>query len=270
MKNSDLPKLPKQFQIHDEKEMFSLFYVLSKYLKEYENMTALRKKDNQLLINGLEDVNKPATYVISSVLGGTIVFGIPFLIIFYIVTNVVHLGDGRSLYYVYDTFIENIPVVNRFLTWLSDFHGESIILLLLHLLFVLVLWYTLVPCITVLMPAMAVISLFQLKKIKKSIPKLRDEVRELDKYISELEKEMDFAITFVPPDYRTSEALEFFCNDFANGKVTNLKEAMKEYDLYCHRKSVEETQKKAASEQTRLLQEQNEILKNLKIRVKRW
>ena len=81
---------------------------------------------------------------------------------------------------------------------------------------------------------------------------------------------MDFAITFVPPDYRTSEALEFFCNDFANGKVTNLKEAMKEYDLYCHRKSVEETQKKAASEQTRLLQEQNEILKNLKIRVKRW
>ncbi len=270
MKNSDLPKLPKQFQIHDEKEMFSLFYVLSKYLKEHENMTALRKKDNQLLINGLEDVNKPATYVISSVLGGTIVFGIPFLIIFYIVTNVVHLGDGRSLYYVYDTFIANIPVVNRFLTWLSDFHGESIILLLLLQLFVLALWYILVPCITVLMPAMAVISLFQLKKIKKSIPKLRDEVRELDKYISELEKEMDFAITFVPPDYRTSEALEFFCNDFANGKVTNLKEAMKEYDLYCHRKSVEETQKKAASEQTRLLQEQNEILKNLKIRVKRW
>lgn len=52
----------------------------------------------------------------------------------------------------------------------------------------------------------------------------------MDKYISELEKEMDFSITFVLPDYRTSEALEFFCNDFANGKVTNLKEAMKEYE----------------------------------------
>lgn len=73
-------------------------------------------------------------------------------------------------------------------------------------------------------------------------------------------------MSFVPPDYRYSEAIEYFFRSFFNQKAETLKEAVILYDNYVHQKKMESAQEFLVQQQILALKEieyQNIQLNNI-------
>lgn len=84
------------------------------------------------------------------------------------------------------------------------------------------------------------------------INKEKQEIADLQQQIQSTVNNIKHAISFVPPAYRTSDALSFFVRAYHNSRVDNLKEAVNAYEMHME------------AEHTRsLLKEQIKVLQDI-------
>lgn len=262
MAKKELPEMPTNLKIENDKDLFSLFYILSKYLKEYEELTA-QKRDKETGLEGREDnVNHPILFTLTNTILYTLLRAIPFLIIFFIVTNVIRTDDGRAFWYACEKWMSSTPIIRAIFAILPD--TNSVIINTVILLFKLILIFFIEPCITILMPLSFVASVITTIRTKTNLPTMKKEFVDIEKEVEEMEFIIDGPLTFVPPDYRTSDALEYFCRCYVNGKVSNLKEAIDRYDVYRHRQEMERVHNEISSQQIEILKNVEEIKKRKK------
>ena len=78
--------------------------------------------------------------------------------------------------------------------------------------------------------------------------------KEMDLNIEQLVNLLAVPLQAVPLDYQYSEALEYFCNSYMNGRVHTLQEAITTYDTYLHRRKMEHAQEVIHDDQTMILE----------------
>lgn len=92
-------------------------------------------------------------------------------------------------------------------------------------------------------------------EIKKREQFYRDEVENM---VSDLGDRM----RFIPHGYCTSNALNYFYQEYHRGKVRNLREAMCSYDEYSHRLNMEQGQMRLYQQQQKMIRQNNQIMYN--------
>lgn len=82
------------------------------------------------------------------------------------------------------------------------------------------------------LPLIAVLTIIKNYKDKAIIKRCTAENQVAHEKLSAIFDSIEQYIAFVPPSYRTSSALTYFVDSYANTRVNNLKEAVNAYDLY--------------------------------------
>ena len=144
------------------------------------------------------------------------------------------------------------PVTDTIVYWISDmFEGFlGIITELVGLLLSLLVFIIIAFIVSELIHNMLNKALSPQKQ--PEINKEKQEVAALQQQIQSTVNNIKHAIAFVPPAYRTSDALSFFVRAYHNSRVDNLKEAVNAYEMHME------------AEQTRaLLKEQINILQDI-------
>lgn len=190
----------------------------------------------------------------------TLLLAVPFLVVFYIVTSVIHTADGATLFDLYDSW-RVASTVNGWFVGLTEplnsgFFG-TLITFLLRIAFVLVV----TPCVTLLLPLLFVVFLFAtIVSVIRAVRTLREQPQR----IAQAEADMDANALdlrglddLIPEEYHSSMAVEYLCKSYYSGKASTLKEAMVLYDTYLHRLKMEEGQQQ-------LMEQQNEILQAIR------
>ena len=205
----------------------------------------------------------------------TFSFAIPFLIVFYIVVNVVKLGGDKSLYSVFEAWLNYSPSVSMVTGWLLP-STDNFLWGLIFIPVGLVFLYAVVPCIYFFFPVVFVLCtismIFTMKTAKTDLKESAEIIEEMNLSIELLVNELEIPLQAVPSDYQYSEALEYFCNSYMNGRVQTLQEAITAYDTYLHRRKMEHAQEVIHNDQTMILEEihdQQRKLDNLHDAVKR-
>lgn len=197
----------------------------------------------------------------------TIKLAIPFAIVFLIVTNLVHTKDGTSWYKLYEDMTNNMVIF----AWIGKLSSAilakisklgfllNFILGLLMLIIFIILSLCVIPSFMFLFPVLAVIfviiSLFTHKSNQKTIEKNSVTLKDIQEEIDFIVDDLTLPLQFVPPDYCYSEALEYFCRSYANGKASTIKEAMILYDNYLHQQAMEQGQQEISHKQSKILDE---------------
>ena len=94
--------------------------------------------------------------------------------------------------------------------------------------FILAGAYSCLPTVAILVPIFVVYN----KKLHKSVPEYERALREVEENEKALVGSIYKYIMYVPPKYRTSEALSYFVESYENSRVSNLQQAVIEYDKY--------------------------------------
>lgn len=98
----------------------------------------------------------------------------------------------------------------------------------------------LAPVVLFLLPLMSIVSIFTtifaVFHAKVIIRARQQQIETLDSQLDASLNELSVPISFVSPDYRFSEAIEFFYHSFANGKASTLQEAILQYDDFSHKR----------------------------------
>jgi hypothetical protein len=112
----------------------------------------------------------------------------------------------------------------------------------------------------------AVIYMVKRKANNIAIHKLQSQISDATSYRKEIILKIKDYICYVPPAYRTSDALSYFVNSYENTRVGSLKEAVNAYDVYLNNNEMKMLVHQACSElrtiQTLQLQT-NEQLQNI-------
>lgn len=80
--------------------------------------------------------------------------------------------------------------------------------------------------------------LVKVKKKKDLLRNMENEYNQLQENIGQAIHVLEPYLQYVPPAYRNSYALQHFVEAYMNLKVNNVAEAVKEYDVYLHRRNV--------------------------------
>lgn len=201
----------------------------------------------------------------------TFTLAVPFIVIFALFIVFKKTPEGIRYITVYEGwFVEKFELLDKFALYLQAHIGMtlgSIIGVILTFAF----FFAITPVALLLFPAMLVIAIVItfINCIKASM-----EVRNLPKEIAKVDADIDdeinriaLVLELVPPDYRCSSAIEFFCKAFDNKKADSLKEAMTQYDDYAHKLQLEYTQQELLeknNEMIRMLATQNDRIDALK------
>lgn len=241
--------------IETVQDIFGLYARLSGPLKEMERVCDRQETLKNELNEAKETVSIAFVKPFISAFVWTFCLAIPFIILFLIITNVAHVSDGRALFDVYDQWLSETALGAKFLGILSTdgFWGLVCIVILF------VVWCGLFPCIIFLLPTMFVLSvittvfsaIFAKRVIKKNsamIPLLQQEIEDRIQAMAE-------ALSYVPPDYRYSMAIDHFCQSYANQKADSLKEAVNLFDVYLHQQKMEQKQQEILDVERRKLSE---------------
>ena len=89
------------------------------------------------------------------------------------------------------------------------------------------------------------------------------QIKKLDAEISDDINVISEAIDLVPPDYRSSAALEYMSNAIESKKAESLKEAMLQYDEYVFREEMKDSQQQIISKLNNIIDNQMEQSKQL-------
>lgn len=191
-------------------DVFQLYGRLVNPMKELENACERQQKQEEAIAEAKETIGgcfiTPFIYAI----GWTVAFAIPFLIVFWVAGNLVKLEDGVKFASAYINWYEDLPISNMMVGW-----GTSIDSLLLKFIFLILLGFVeflLMPNVIVLLPIMFVVgvlvTIIGVKRAKCVIKSGKEELVELNQQIPIMIEQLSGPLSFVPPDYRYSEAIE--------------------------------------------------------------
>ena len=233
-------------------ELFSLYRSLVAPFQEFEKRVHNKKTIERGASNARGTIDYGYRGIIGEAFSHTIKGAIPFLIIFYIILNVVHT-NGIKIYYYFDLLVlylfDCIPS--------PEASGEkTLIFMLIWLILILVelfILYVLFPCFAFLFPLMIVGSVISrthvIAKAKKTLKDCEELLPKADAAVRESYKNIAPYFEKIPKDYRNSDALAFLSSSFFNYKARNLQEAINLYDQYLHQQRMEQGQREMAMAQ---------------------
>lgn len=227
-------------------ELFHIYYGLIQPLKDFESLCD-RQDQLKNRMQAAEDTVKSAFLTpVFMALKLTLALAIPFVIIFLIAANVCHTAEGVKLIDVYDKWIQQTPFGVWFLGKVDGSIESGIFAGLLGIIVMFIVLCALTPTVVFLLPAMFVLSVLitigSVISAKSTIKNGNAELPQLNAQIEHAMGELAEPISFVPPDYRFSMAVEHFCQSYSNGKATTLKEAVILFDNYVHQLKMEQGQ----------------------------
>lgn len=252
-----------QYFISSEKDRFELFYSMIPYLKELESYILARDEVQKRREQNRSKLSMPILTILSSAVLYTVLLAIPFLIIFYIVVNVIKLDNGMSLFSAYEEWLETKVIVSVVLKWLlALFEVDNFLCQFISVVLNMAFVFLVVPCLYFLFPIALVLSflgtIFSRMNAKAQLKEDGKFCEEIDQKIEELVRHIGIPLQNVPSDYQYSEALEYFCNCYINGRANTLQEAIAAYDTYLHRRKMEHAQEVIHNDQTKILNELHE------------
>jgi len=263
LQKRDLSSYEGQYLVENEREQFELFYSLIPCLKELEACVDAREDAVTRKAQAKGKLEMPLLTTIVSAVLITLAHAIPFLIVLYIVTNIVKLDNGESLFSLYETWMESEPIFNGLMSKLLDsIDPDKTLLNLIAGLIGIVVIIVIPPCVYVLFPVVFVFciisGILNRKAARKDVKECAEICEEMDLNIEQLIQILSIPMQMVPSDYQYSDALEYFCNSYINGRVHTLQEAIAAYDTYLHRKKMEHAQEVIHEDQAKIMKEMKE------------
>lgn len=257
-------------------ELFGAYAQILPPLRELENACKRQVALNEQLSSARNQAEMPALTAIATAISMTFLLAIPFSIIFDVVTWLIHSTDGRALFYAYDEWVSTLPIISNISNGIGNLgEGKGVLISLLILILFFIWGFVITPTIVILFPSMVVsgiiTTIVTVKKAKATIVETEKMLPEVAKEIDDSYNQIKVPLTLlVPPDYRYSAAIEFFCSSYRNGKVSSQKEAVTLYDEYVHNKIMEQGQQEALKMQREIfqkLQEQDVKMNDLQRKV---
>lgn len=228
-------------------ELFSLYRSLVRPFQEFEERVRYKRTVEQEARKSRGTIDDGYMGIIGDAFSHTLKGAIPFLVIFYVILNVVHV-NGKKLYY----YLQMLEDYLGDLTPSLKLKAPFIILLILSLV-VLFIFYILIPCLVFLFPLMIVGSVISrthvITKAKKTLKDCEDLLPQAEAAIREAYTSIAPYVDKVPQSYRNSHALAFLSSSFFNYKARNLQEAVNLYDQYLHQQRMEQGQREMAAAQ---------------------
>ena len=239
-------------------ELIGLYYNLIPRLEEIETLKQSRNTLEQHYLTTCDQTRISLLEICIKILSSLVVAAIPFLLAFYIVSNLIHTGSGASLFEVYDNWAGKLSFVKAFMAWCNSW-TDGIFLSFICVSLLLIFCYIFVPCFTLLLPTVTAFqilsSIFTMIKSRSSINGIRKQITALNAQIEKKYNKISNALTFVPSDYQNSDALLFFCRCYENGMCSTVREAVILYDEHLYRKRIEDANQKAYDAQLNIMQE---------------
>lgn len=247
-------------RIESVDELFHLYYRLIQPLKNFEELCD-RQDNLKNKMQEAEDTVKSAFFIpFIMALKFTLILAIPFVIIFLIVANICHTGEGVKLFDAYDNWITHTSFGEWFLGGVDGSIHSGIFAGLLGIIVMFIVLCGLTPVVVFLLPAMFIFSVLitigSVISAKSTIKNGNEELPQLNAQIEHALGELTEPLSFVPPDYRFSAAVEHFCQSYSNGKASTLKEAVILFDNYVHQMKMEQGQQE-------ILESHREVLRKL-------
>ena len=269
--------LSESFSIENLNDLNKVYHALLGPVKEIEMLSERRERLQKEMSDAKDTLSTKFITPFIAAIHFTSMFAIPFTIIFFIATFLIKNADGVRYSKVYELWFSETTslgwifyLLNKFTELFGNIFGG-----LLAVIGTLIV-YVVLPVFIFLLPAMfgisiivTVISCVVARRKLKSLP---GEIKSVENDIDDIISTISKAISFVPPDYRFSDALEYFCTAFDNHKADSLKEAMLQYDDFVHKRKLELNQQEILekhNETLRMLEYQNSKIDSLKLDVNR-
>lgn len=231
--------------------LFNLYKTLVGPFQEFENRLCYKRELEWTAEDAKGTIRFGYKRIIREAFLFTLKCAIPFLIIFWVVYNVVHVESLRNIYDMYIGCIDT-PLVALHAQLFEKEGGLSAIETIYYLV-VRLIEAVPYPCLTFLFPLMIVGSVISrthgISQAKKTLKTCEDVLPQAETAIQDAWKKIAPYIKNIPPNYRNSSALAFFSNSFFNYKVKNLQEAVNLYDQYLHQQRMEQSQREIAEAQ---------------------
>ena len=255
-------------QITSWHDLFSLYRDLVGPFQKFEKLSSRQRELERKLEQDAEYAQEKIRFdfkgTIQDIFWDTLKWAIPFLIVFWVILNVVQVNGeyllndmyGELMYIIHDQLIEE---------------GGTLI----DLVYYLGVGIILGPCLIFLFPFMLIRNVIsevqhisQRKKKNEEILKACEKARmeqlpQLEAAKQDTLKRIAPYFNCIPSNYRNSHALAFFSDSFFNWKVKDIQEAVNLYDQYLHQQRMEQSQREIAEAQGRALRENMDAINAL-------
>lgn len=241
---------------NNDEMLLNMYGKLINPLKTFENTCDEKDRVTQNILNAQNTISSAfLTPIVASIMF-SFTLSIPFCVLFWIITNLTHNPEGIKYASIFFQWEEEC----KFVSTLSSFMEEWFPLF--PIIILAIIEFMIIPTVVVLLPVLfilaAIYTVFSVISAKHTLSGSMPYLSELEKKIDCMVEQLSSCLSIVPPDYRYSEAVEFFYNSYCNRKVSTIKEAVLLYDQYCHLQRMEENQKE-------LIQTHNELLQNIQL-----
>lgn len=241
-------------------DLSRVYHHLLDPVKDIETLCEYKSRKEAELLGARGSVFSNIVAAIAMAVQFTITLAIPFIIVFALFIIFKKNPEGIRYITVYENwFVEKFELLDQFAQFLQAHIGMalgSIIGAILTFIF----FFAITPVIMILFPITLVIGIVvtAFNSIKSSMEarNLPEEIKKVDANIEDEINNIALALALVPPDYRHSDAIQFFCKVFDNKKADSLKEAIAQYDEYVHMRQMEYANQE-------LLDKHNEVIKML-------
>ena len=243
------------------RELFSLYRNLVGPFQELEKRSQRKWELERTAGSAKGIINFGYKETIGKAFSHTVTWAIPFLIVFYVIMNVVKV-NGEKLFYPVEDLLEHLGdmiglgYISEIVFNTPSLKSGGILAGLIELIFVLLgiaICYGLFPCVLFLFPLMIIRNVIsrshKISKAKKTLKACEEQLPQAEAAIQEAWEGIAPYVKYVPPNYRSSNALAFFSNSFFNFKVKNLQEAVNLYDEHLHKQRMEQGQREMAQAQ---------------------
>lgn len=211
------------------KALFTIYEKLVEPLRQIE--TKVSRVDD--LRKAIDNNEYYAKHSFKRVIHSSKLLFLPFLIINFIILNKAVFSDNDMLWSLY------VPLASVFDT--LDGYSNSLIFDILTTIYVIYIFFFR-PIVIATIPVWIVV-VIKNKNHSAQNKKYKKEINELTPIINQEVDNISKVICFVPPNYRYSQALNFFVDAYANSKIDNLKEAVNLYDTNKYRQDMLDYQK---------------------------
>lgn len=227
-------------------DLFNLYRDLIEPVRQYEATAARKQVAEDELHKAQHTVSSAFLLPLTSAISRTLLFAVQWVILFLIVCNVKHDANGVKWLTLYDAWYGHLWLPAKISEIIAPGKVPLWFGIPITFLRYLIVENVLAPVVLFFLPLMMMLSIvttvFSVLRAKIVIQTKQQEVETLDAELSVRLNELSAPISFVPPDYRFSEAIEFFYRSFANGKAATLQEAILQYDDFSHKRLMEQGQ----------------------------
>lgn len=240
-------------------DLFNLYQDLVEPVRQYEAAVAKKQTAEDELHKAQHTVSSAFISPFTSAISRTLLFAIPWVVLFLIVCNVKHDANGVKWLTLYDAWYGHLWLPAKISKIIAP--GKVPLWLGIPITFLryLIIENVLAPVVLFLLPLMFVVSIvttiFSVFHAKAIIRARQQQIESLDSELDARLNELSAPISFVPPDYRFSEAIEFFYRSYANGKAATLQEAILQYDDFSHKRRMEQGQQDILEAHNTMLRE---------------